>query len=263
VHGGATRESANQIAAVVDSAKLKYTLEMDTFIYTREVLDECHIQNTNIKVPDFPVFQKLTENDELISATGVLATRVPDYLEKDELRQMQGAAIPTRIPVVSVREWVGRTFGWNKHNRKAYQKRIDDFKARMTEDIERRDEYFANPTRYQNGWIKRDLRIDKILRAFNPGIGVDDVLAKMDLNACPAVDLFWKVREKRMRSTNRLKSGDVGDYNFLSGVTYADIILTDSNLREFIRQADKTLESKVFHNAIDAAQALDSLECLQ
>ncbi len=259
----ATRERAAQIAAVVDSAKLKYTLEMDTFIYTREVLDGCHMQNTNIKVPDFPVFQKLSENGELIAALGVLATEVPDYLEKDEIRRMHGAEIPTRIRVVSVRDWVERTFGWNEHNRKAYPKIIDDFEARTTEAIEGKDEYFRDPEPYRIDWIKQFLKIDRILRGLNPGIDVDDVLAKMDLNDCPAFDLFRKVWEKRMISGNLPERGDVGDYNFLSGVTYADVILADSSLREFIRQADKTLESKVFHNATDAAQALDSLECLQ
>jgi hypothetical protein len=158
---------------------------------------------------------------------------------------------------------VKQTFFWKEKNPKTYQERIGGFKASMTEDIKRRDEFFANHTQYQKEWIKRHLKIDRILRAFNPGIDVDDVLPKIDVNYCQAVDLYWKVREKRMMSGNPANDNDVDDYLFLPVVSYADIILTERNLRAFILQADKTLESKVFHNVSDAAQALDSLECLQ
>jgi len=260
----ATRETAAQIAAVVDSAKLKYMIEADTFVFTREVLDECRRHNTGIKVPDFPALQNLSDSDELISVIGVLATQVPGYLDEDEMKRVQTKGeIPTKIPAYPVQEWVKQTFLWKEKNRKTYQERINGFKAGMTEDIERKNEYFANRTRYQNGWIKGHLKIDRILRAFNPGIDVDDVLPKIDVKYCRAVDLYWKVREKRMKSGNPPNDNDVDDYLFLPIVLYADIILTDRNLRAFILQADKTLESKVFHNASDAAQALDSLECLQ
>lgn len=117
--------------------------------------------------------------------------------------------------------------------------------------------------RYRMDWITRFLKVDRILRAFNPGIDVDDVLPKIDVKYCRAVDLYWKVREKRMKSGNPPNDNDVDDYLFLPVVPYVDIILTERNLRAFILQADKTLESRVFHNASDAAQALDSLECLQ
>jgi hypothetical protein len=263
VEGMATRETAAQIAAVVDSAKLKYMIEADTFVFTREVLDECRRHNTGIKVPDFPALQNLSDSDELISVIGVLATQVPGYLDKEQIERVPKGEIPTKIPAYPVEEWVKQTFLWKEKNRKTYQERIDGFKAGMTEDIERKDEYFANRTRYQKGWIRGHLKIDRILRAFNAGIDVDDVLPKIDVKYCPAVDLYWKVREKRMMSGNPANDNDVDDYMFLPVVLYADIILTERNLRAFILQADKTLESKVFHNPRVAAQALDSLECLQ
>jgi len=265
VEGKATPESAAQIAAVVDSAKLKYMIEADTFVFTREVLDECRRHNTGIKVPDFPALQNLSDNDELISVIGVLATQVPGYLDKEQIERVPKGGIPTKVPAYPVQEWVKQTFLWKEKNRKTYQERIDGFKAGMTEDIERKDEYFKDRQDYQLGWMKGFLKIDKILKAFNAqvDIDVDNLLKTVNVATCPAVDLYWKVREKRMMSGNPPNDNDVDDYMFLPVVPYADIILTERNLRAFILQADKALESKVFHNASDAVQALDSLECLQ
>ena len=265
VEGKATAESAGQIAAVVDSAKLKYMIEADCFVFTREVLDECRRHNTGIKVPDFSALQNLSDSDELISVVGVLATQVSGYFDKEQTERVPKEGIPTKFPARSVQEWVKQTFLWKDKNPELYQKRIDGFKAGMTEDIDRKNEYFKDREAYRLGWMKGFLKIDKILKAFNghTDIDVDDLLKNVDATACPAVDLYWKVREKRMMSGNPGNDNDVDDYLFLPGVPYADIILTERNLRAFILQADKTLESKVFHNASDAAQALDSLECLQ
>jgi hypothetical protein len=40
-------------------------------------------------------------------------------------------------------------------------------------------------------------------------------------------------------------------------VPYADLVLTDNNLREFILQADRNLGSKVFSEVSDALNALE------
>jgi hypothetical protein len=266
VEGMATRETAAQIAAVVDSAKLKFLIEADTFVFTREVLDECRRQNTAIKVPDFPALQNLSDSDELISVIGILSTQVPDYLDKADMERVQSKGdIPTKLPAYQVQEWVRQTFLWKEKNPETYRGRVDKFKESLSEDIERKDEYFNNSQGYRLGWMKGFLKIDKILKAFNaqPDMDIDDLLKNVDVSACPAVDLYWKVREKRMISGNPPNNNDVDDYMFLPVVPYADIILTERNLRAFILQADKALESKVFHNASDAVQALDSLECLQ
>jgi len=258
VEGRATIESASAIAAVVDSVKLKYITEADYLVYTREVLDQCHEYDPTIKVPDFPVLQKLSDNITLSSAVGILATQVPDYLEDSQRKRFQkNGQIPTEVPVFSVRQWVEETFKWKDKNPETYQERIDGFKTSLSEDIERRDEYFADPRQYRKGWMKGFLKIDRILKAFNPGIDVDTVLDSIDATQCPAVSLYWKVREKRMLSGNPPKDNDVDDYGFIPVVLYADIVLIESNLREFILQADKSLESKVFSSASDALCCLN------
>jgi hypothetical protein len=251
---------------VVDSAKLKYVLEGDTFIYTREILDQCRQQDQNIRVPDFPVLQNLSDNSTLSTALGILASQIPDYLEENQQkRAQQKGGIPDKIPVFSARGWVEETFVWSQKNPETSQERVDGFNAALSEDIKRQNEYFANPQRYRKDWMKRHLKIDKILKAFNPKIDIDDiidgVLDSIDITKCPAVKLYWNVREKRMKSRNPPQDNDVDDYTFLSGVPYVDIVLTERNLRAFILQADSSLKSKVFAKAMEAVEALKNLKC--
>lgn len=259
VEGEATTNSACEIAAIVDSAKLKYILEADYLVYTREILNQYRDQNLNIRVPDFPVIQNLSDSSSLSSALGILLAQIPDYLEENKRAQLeQKIPFPTKVPLFSTQQWVEGTLDWRQRNPETCQKRIDGFKDSLSEDIARKGEYFSDPQRYRKEWMKRFLKIDRILKAFNPQDDVDSVLDKIDVTKCPAVKLYWSVREKRMNSGNPPQDNDVDDYMFLPVVPYADIVLTEHNLREFIRQADNNLMSKVFSKASDALSALEN-----
>lgn len=258
IEGNATEKSANEIAAVLDSAKLVYRLEADTFIYTREILDECQNKNDNIKVPQFKVLPVIEKGKYFTSVYGILAEKIPDFFKNKELPSYIKNVndIPKTIPVCSVEKHVLHALRFKRQYPKRYQKRIDGFNKALSEDIEKKDEYFKNRKHYQNEWIKRHLKIDKILETFNPGISIDDALKLIDVKNCPAVNLYWGVREKRMRSGNPPEDNDVDDYMFLPVVPYADIILTERNLREFILQADRALETKVFSDVVEATKVL-------
>jgi hypothetical protein len=261
IEGKATLASASQIAAVIDSAKLKYVLEADTFVYTREILDQCHQQDQNIQVPDFPILQNLSDNSTLSSAAGILAS-VPGYLKENQRERFEKQIpFPTKVPTFSAQTWIDETFKWKQKNPETCQERIDGFKAALSEDIKRQNEYFADPQQYRKDWIKRYLKIDKILKVLNPEIDIDGILGSIDITKCPAVKLYWNVREKRMKSCNPPQDNDVDDYAFLPVVPYADIILTERNLRAFILQADSNLESKVFAKATEAVETLKNLNC--
>jgi hypothetical protein len=262
MEGKATIRSASEIAAVVDSAKLKYVLEEDTLVYTREILDQCRQQDQNIRVPDFPILQNLSDNSSLSSVYGILIADVPDYLEKNQREHFEKQMpFPTKVPTYSAQQWTEETFKWKQKNPKICQERIDGFNAAFSEDIKRRNEYFAAPQQYRKDWIKRYLKIDKILKAFNPEIDIDGILDKIDVTKCPAVKLYWNVREKRIKSGNPPQDNDVDDYIFLPVVPYADIVLTERNLRAFVLQADSNLKSKVFAKATEAVKTLENLGC--
>jgi len=264
VEGNATEESASSIAAVVDSAQVKYMIEADYLgVYTQEVLAQCQKQKADIRVPNLPpVLQNISDNRTFQSTLGILVRDVPGYLEEDKLEQIQRKGeLPTTVPALSAGEWTKESFIWKQKNEKLYQERVTGFIDSLSEDITRRDEYFSNPKRYRKDWIKRLLKIDKILRAFNPGIDVDTILEKIDIEDCPAITLYWKVREKRMRSGILPNDNDVDDYAYIPVIPYADVVLIERQLRAFVLQADKSLKTKVFTKVSDAINALEKQGC--
>ena len=261
VGGKATQQSIREIAAVIDSAKLKCTIpESDHLVYTYEVLEQCHKQNPSMRVPDLPpIFQNISDNCAIRSSLAILARDVPDYLEEgqnEKIREQGG--LPTEIPVLSAGEWVKGIFNRRQANPEDYDKRISDFKNQLAYDIQNKDVYFCDSERYRRDWLKRLLKIDRILRAFNPGCDIDAILQKTDVEDCPAITLYWTVREKRMRSGVPPTANDVDDYGYIPVIPYADIVLIERQLREFVLQADKSLEAKVFSKVSDALNALES-----
>jgi hypothetical protein len=257
VSGGATEESASEIAAVMDSAKLKYMMpEEDYGVYTYEIIDQCRKQIPNIRLPNLPpIPQNISDKSTYILQLNILLNQVPNYLE--DLPGKRPNNLTENWPVFTVQEWVQEIFKKRQNNPEKFQNRTDGFNAQLSEDINRRDEYFSDPKHYQKEWIKRYPKIDKILKAFNPQIDVDSILDMIDPTKCPAVNLYWKVREKRMKSGNRPHKDDVNDYTYLAVVPYADIVLIEKQLRGFILQADRNLGSKVLKNVADALVALD------
>jgi hypothetical protein len=261
VEGDATEKSANAIAAIFESVKLVYMIEGDTFVYTREVLDECKRQNTERVVPQFDMMHIWNDGGSFRSALGVLGSTIPGYVEKDVLSSsvQNQKDISEVVPVVSFPNLIKEHFKYKKRNLAIYEERVKGFNESLQYDIDHAEEFFANSSYFITEWFKRHLKIDRILLALNPGIDVNEVLNTLDIEKCPAVKLFIHTREKRLRDKSPPKDNDVDDWFFLPVIPYADLVLTDRNFRHFILQADESLESKVFADASEAAQALKNL----
>lgn len=257
----ATKQRASSLAAVIDSAKLKYIMpETDGLVYTYEVLKQCQAQDSSIRVPDLPpIPQKISNNSTIRSPLGILINQVPDYLDK-ELREKipKDIQFPTEEIFLTALQWMDELFKRKQKYPEMYQKRKEYFKASLSEDINRKDEYFNNPQHYRKAWLKRFLKIGRILKAFNPEIDIDGILDKIDATKCSAVRLYWAVREKRMLSGNPPNDNDVDDYMYIPIVPYADIVLIEKELKGYIIQVDKNLKSKVFSKASDALAALEN-----
>ncbi len=259
IDGRATLQSASDIASVIDSAFIKYTMhERVELIYVHEILDQCRKQNPNIRVPDLPpILQNISDNSTFTSALLILSNQVPDYLERNKMKQfLYGEKNQTEIPASSAREWVEGIFQRKLSYPEDYQNRKEDFKRRVEYDIQHKDEYLCDLERYRKDWMKQFLMIDSILKAFNPGINVDDVLEKIDVKNCPSVDLFWKFHEKRIEFDKPPEDNDVDDYMFIPVIPYADISLIEKKFKGFIIQADNNYKSKVFSKANKALKAL-------
>jgi hypothetical protein len=261
VDGNATEDSAREIAQVLDSAKLRYLFESDTSVYLREVLDECHRLHPELNVPQFDVLHLVSDGEDYEPSELKLATRVPDYLSKDAQQafaKLIKAGI-THVPNPSVQTHVEETIRWKQRHLEAYKKRVKGFKEMLSEDIEGAKEYFANPPSFHIGWIRGFLKADKVLVAWNDGLDVDgavDILKDLDLRQCPSVWLYIKAHTHRMKAGHAPTDNEVDDWFILPVVSYTDVVLVDRGFRDFILRADRSLKSKVFASAADAARVL-------
>ncbi|MBN2181071.1 MAG: hypothetical protein JW715_04095 [Sedimentisphaerales bacterium] len=244
IGGGATMQSINEIAAVIDSASLKYTMPTEVFgACTQEVLDQCKEQNPGIQTPDLPLIpQNISDNCTFRSSLAILANQVPGYT-KAKLPQ---GGFPEKIPVSTAAEWVERIFK-KEQKTGCFQRRRDSFMKRFNYDIEHKDEYFKNPKPHRLDFIKEELKVNEILEHFNPGVNVDNIIEKIDIEKCHALNLLIQCHEIRLQEGKPFrKENDVNDYIFIPIVPHADFMLIEITFKNTIIEADNSLKTKVF-----------------
>ena len=260
VDGDATLESAYQIADVLDSAKLRYFFEGDSFIYLHELLTECRRAEPSLKVPAVPILQVMENAGVIETALGTLLHEIPGYNEPGDLPKYvtDPSQFPRNIPVITARRGVKETFRYKRENPETYQEREDGYIAALSQDIERRTERDISVSDLVS-WAKRFLRIDRVLNHKNENIEVDQLLGRLDLENCPGTKLWFAARSKRIDAGHPGRENDVDDWVFLPIVPYCDITLTDRAFREFILQGDRSLTDKVFADPRQAVIAIERL----
>lgn len=257
VDGNATLESANEIADVIDSAALQYELEADTAVYLHEVLKELKRLDSRLSLPEYEILHVRSSGGAARRPWTVLEDRVPGYFDDGELVhkadfESQEVAFGTAREAV---QWA-----WEfKHDRgQAFQERVNGYKAAFGQDLDALGMRKSKPIQKHEiiQWMKRFLKVDRVLNGLNTGVDVDGLLGKIEVERCPAVKLFLSAREKRIRAANLPDENEVDDWLFLPVVPYADLVLTERNLRSFIEQADPTLAAKATHDPNRAVEIL-------
>jgi hypothetical protein len=257
VDGKATIESAKEIAHVVDSARLQYEIEQDSFVFLHEILMELRRLKPDIRLPDFDVLFLRDITKAARRALPVLKNTVPGFFEKGDLLHPD-FELPNEIPFSTVAEHVERAYLCKTERPAVYQERVDGHKAAYQHDLE------ALAGRHKKsltsaddlGWMKRFVRADRVVAALNPDLPVDELLLQVDVTKCPAVNLFLKAHLARVRAQGAVYDNDVDDWMIVHIVPYADVVLTERKLAHFIRQADSSLGERVTH---DPKKALNML----
>lgn len=259
--GDATEESASEIARVLDSAKLRYLMEPDTSVYLREVLDECHRVHPELSVPKFDVLHLVSDDGDYEPSELKIAARVPDYFSKDAMQAWANLieAGITRVPNPSVQMHAKEAIRWKRGHPETYNKRVQGFKEMLLEDMKGAKEHSSNRQGFHVAWLRGYLKADKVLAAWNDALDADSavsILKELDLRQCPSVWLYIRAHEHRMKLGHVPPDNEVDDWFNLPVVAYTDLVLVDRGFRDLIVRADRNLESKVFADPADAAQAL-------
>ena len=257
VDGNATLESALEIAQVVDSALLQYELEMDTFVYLHEVLKELHRLNPALSLPEYEILHVRDFNRTARRALAVLVNTVPSFFDEGELLDNSNELLPD-VPFGTAREAVERAWKFKQERPHVVQERVDGYKDAFDRDLDTFGNRNSKSIQQRDiiEWMKRFLKVDRILNALNSEDDVDSLLSDVEIPRCPAVHLFLNAREKRLRAANAPHNNDVDDWLYLPAFAYADLVLTERNLRSFIQQADPALADKATHDPNRAVEIL-------
>lgn len=257
--GRATLDTAMEIAAVVDDSPLKYLYEGDTFLWTSELLEECSRVSDVVRVPKLPKLQPVERGGTVQSTVGILTGLVPEYIEAMGTPPApDGPDVPAACPVFTAKEAVAQTFNRKKYQPDLFQERLDGYRASFNDDVKAYSEGAKLDRLAMIGWTKRFLKIDLVLDTLNPGCDVDGILDRVDIDRCPAVKLWFGMREHRIKAGHTPKDNEVDDWMILAVVPYADVVLVDRGFRDSLLRADRTLESKVFADPNEAWTALES-----
>lgn len=259
VEGNATRDSAKRIAAVVDSAQVRYFFEGDHFVFLHELLKEVARIEPALIVPSVPILQAVQDGDAITTALGTLAASCPSWVDPSYLPQnlTDATQVPRDIPYLSASQLVDEAIRYQSKHTDRCQERIDGYEAALTHDCTARSSGMISPSDFV-AWAKRFLRIDRIIHAADRTVDVDDLLSKIDLAHCPGTKLWWDARVKRIRAGHPPRSNDVDDWIFLPLVPHCDVVLTDGAHRECIVQGDRSLKQRVFADPREAVSALQS-----
>ena len=262
IDGDATLKTAYEIAAVVDSAKLRYELSHDCFVWLQEVLAECRRLNPSIEVPDLPQLLLCEEGEGVERPMGKLLRLVPGYIEEKVLTEdSEIIAQGVKIPFGSAREHLDRCYILKRDRPEVYRERVDGYKDAFLQDVGELAPRGAKKITEADtrGWIRRYLKADLVLRTLNPGLDVDALLDHVEIERCPAVNLFLRAREIRLRDGlggSQPKDNDVDDWMFLPVAPYADLLLTERNLRNYIHAAVPDLKDRVTSSPVEAVEIL-------
>ena len=257
VKGKATLESALEIASVVDSAILQYELETDTFVYLYEVLKELNRLNPTLSLPEYEILHVWDCNRAVKRALAVLVNVVPSFFDEGQLPD-NAESLPEDVPFGTARDAVERAWKFKHERPRVVQERVNGYIDAFDRDLDTFEKRKSKSIQQQDiiDWMKRFLKVDRILNALNSHVDVDDLLSNVDVSRCRAVNLFLKAREKRIRAAHPPHENDVDDWLYLPVVAYADLILTEKRLRTFMHQADPALAAKATHDPNRATEIL-------
>lgn len=257
VDGGATIESAKEIAQVVDCARVQYEVENDSFVFLHEIQGELRRIEPGIRLPDFDVLLFRDFSKGARRPLPVLKNSVPGFFERRELVD-RDVELPDEIPFDSAAAHVERAYVCKTQRPAVYRERVDGGRAAYVHDVHAIAKKSGKSLSNSDvlAWMKRFVRVDRVVAAFNPQVPVDRLLSQVDLAKCRAVNLFLKAHMERVKAGHKFDGNDVDDWMIVHIVPFADMVLTERKLAHFIRQADSSLGERVTHDPEKAIEML-------
>jgi len=254
VEGNATEQTARQIASIFDKAECIYQAAADTIIYAVETLKECKRIEPSISFPEILELQYLERGSYYTSAEAIIQQHVPSY----SFGTIKKPNFPKNVPVMSIKDHAIEALRWSKKNPDICEERIKGYNETLQKDFSLAGDNFKGLSKREIiGWLKRFIQIDKILEEVaSPRTNIDDLLNKIDISKCPAINLNIRIRENLIRNKCKPEDNDCDDFIYLPIIPYADISLIEKDMSDRILQVDQSMKTKLFRKPSDAANAI-------
>jgi hypothetical protein len=251
----ADKQSAERIAAIVDSAQVVYVYENDYCLLVAEAIGQLRILRPDIDWPQLPKLQAYRVGHSVVSVSNQVQRLIPIHwaMLSGNKSYSDENNLPAEYPAVSARDMSAMAIRFRDQNPEIYAERVAGFRYAMARDVRIKDE--GGQISFV-AWAKTYLGLDKIINSVAPSIDAAGLIAQIGLEACPGINLLFKARKRWVATGREPKDNDVDDWMFLPLAPYCDVMLTDRAHREVILQGDRSLRSRVFAMADEALDAI-------
>jgi len=233
VHGNSL-ESALEIADVIDRAGPAKCVVHDPVVFLVEAMLECNRLDPRIPVPDVAIVHDLGRGNELGGWFRSLWPR------EDELPEITPVVVerPGGPPSVVglVRALHGRVNGSPEMWQMALEgERFALEGTRGT--LKQLGGRGPVPETVRRHWLRTAHLLDQVLRRVQPDCDADALIAGINLDACPSIQLKLDAYWCYAKANESPKPHDMIDLMMFAALPHADFALIENRMHEYARQA--------------------------
>ncbi len=243
-----------QIAAIFDTAMCAKRVLADPLIFIVEAMKECQRVAPGLGFPNCEVVGDFDPNRALI---GWFNTHWPEKNEAPTVAWKRVRFDDNRRVAFAV-EAVAEEVRRNDLRDVALAGELHRLKqTRATQrELGASD---AILQKVRRGWLKTALLLDQVLRSMDPAVDTEAILARVRLEACPAlllsVDAYWAYAKANASP----KDGDFVDLTMFAVLPYVDVALIENRMHDFVRQVRKTeYADRVFRDPVQLVASVSA-----
>ena len=117
------------------------------------------------------------------------------------------------------------------------------------------------PDNVRRYWLKSAQCLDEVISRMAPELDAGDLLRRIDLDACPAIQLHLDAYWNYAKATEEPKVGDFVDLTMFAALPYSDVALIENRMHEFVRQARRSgYEERMHRDPVAMVEYVSGLE---
>ncbi len=245
---------ARDIAAIFDSAVTVKRVLPDPLIFVVEVLNETQRLEPRLGFPGFEVVTDFMFNSDLVAWFN------EHWPRREEHATVLGSPSAS-AEKPTVRGFVSALADYVGAGNDLWQIAVEGSRHALHQTRETQREHGSTgrvPDNVRRFWLKSAHGLDGIIRQMAPELDPDDLLQRIDLSRCPALQLHLDAYWNYAKANEELKAGDFVDLTMFAALPYADVALIENRMHEFVRQARRSgYDHRIFR---DPVAMVDSVE---